>query len=215
MVHLSYRERAYQLIMEKLVNNEFSAGDKIREDLLAVEFQMSRTPVREAINRLTAAGLVTDIPRRGVFAADFSKNDLLEMIKVRESLEILAVSECIDHISQEELSELRSLLSDFKRAQELNDIKEQNRLDSLFHKSIARFSGNKKLIAYISELEDSMRIARASQNNHVVQNNKERSYQQHLNIYHAIEEKDKTAAINAVKINIHGMIEKLQLKSTN
>lgn len=211
MARLSYREQAYQLILNKLVNNEFSSGDKIREDLLAMEFNMSRTPVREAINRLTANGLVTDIPMRGVFARGFSNQDLLELIKVRESLEILAVRECIDRASEDDVEELKNILDEFHAAQQSDDIQEQNRLDALFHKRIAQFSGNTKLISFINELEDCMRIARAAQDIRMMSNNKERSYQQHLAIYEAIRDRNEDAAELAVKTNVRGMIEKLHI----
>ncbi len=55
--HPSLKEIAYDLVRRKIVNHEFEPGSRIREDLLASELSMSRTPVREAINRLVAEGL--------------------------------------------------------------------------------------------------------------------------------------------------------------
>lgn len=205
MEHLSLKESAYKIIKAKLLNLEFEPGCRIREDLLAQEISMSRTPVREAINQLSAEGLVNNIPRKGIFVIQFSPEEISGFLDIREALETLAIKNCIKKIHVGELELLENILQDFEDALAKNDYKKCNYLDSKFHLEIAKVSNNKKLIEFLGEIEDFMHITRAIEKKYQPKVKNELTLKEHKKILVAIKNKDEEEAKHAVQENIRTM----------
>ncbi|MCJ7565394.1 MAG: GntR family transcriptional regulator [Candidatus Aminicenantes bacterium] len=205
MEHLSLKEKAYRIIKEKLLKMEFEPGGRIREDLLAEEISMSRTPVREAINQLTAEGFINNIPRRGLFFIKIRQEEIKDLLDVREVLEILAVDKCIEKISAEQIKNLERILDEIERSLKAGAYGHCNELDSLFHQEIAKISRNKKLIDFCHDLEDYMHIARAIEKEKYTQNKIKRSHEEHRLIVKCIKNKDKLGAKKAIRNNIMSM----------
>lgn len=213
MIHSSLKQKAYELIREKILNNGFEPGERIREDNIAEEIAMSRTPVREAINQLVAEGFIINIPRRGLFLVKLSLEDLNHLLDVREPLEVLAVEKCIDNIDDRGLQRLEDILAQYKEALYASDFKAYSHLDSQFHQEIARITGNKKLVEFIATLEGFMRIARSMEPRPRSKEVRDRSFQQHYTIYERIKSRDKEGAVAAIRKNVQGIKEKLQEKA--
>ncbi|NLP43076.1 MAG: GntR family transcriptional regulator [Peptococcaceae bacterium] len=211
MEHLSLKESAYRIIKGKLLNLEYEPGSRIREDLLAQEISMSRTPVREAINQLSAEGFVNNIPRKGVFAIELSPEEIGDLLDVRESLEILAVEKCITKANDEQILILAKIIEGFESAWLMEDFKECNSLDSKFHLEIANISNNKKLIEFLKEIEDFMHIARAIEKKANAKAKNELTLKEHRNILEAIKNRDVEAAKEAIRVNIRTMKANLGL----
>ncbi len=93
-------------IEEAIVSGELAPGSVLRQEHLSEQFQVSRTPIREALRRLAALGLVSFVPNRGVRVRTLSREDLHEAFLVRAELESLATSIAADKITDEELAEL-------------------------------------------------------------------------------------------------------------
>jgi len=200
--HPSLKESAYNLIRDKLLNLEFAPGTRIREDFIAEEISMSRTPVREAINQLVSEGLIKSIPRKGLFFIELTPEEINELIDVRGALEALSVSKCIDSIDGEGLESLERIIRIAEKSLAKEDYKACNELDSQFHQEIVRLTGNQKLIRYLGEIEDFMHIARAMEKMTDARQKVERSIEQHWNIFDSIKARDKVKAIEAVAQNI-------------
>lgn len=87
---LSLADNAYQQLRDKLIMLDIRPGDPINDGLLATEFQMGRTPVREALKRLESDHLVVSYARRGTFATTVDITELADVSEIRELLEPLA-----------------------------------------------------------------------------------------------------------------------------
>jgi len=209
MEHLSLKEKAYQIIKEKLLSMEFQPGARIREDLLAEEIAISRTPVREAINKLIAEGFVENVPRRGLFFINIKKEEILDLLDAREALEILAVDKCIEKVSPDQIRMLEKILDDTGRALDADKFARCNELDSQFHLEIAKVSGNKKLIGFCREIEDYMRIARAVEKETQTKKKLQLALIEHHQILESIKNKDRAAAEAATRQNILSMRKNL------
>ncbi|NLI91924.1 MAG: GntR family transcriptional regulator [Peptococcaceae bacterium] len=209
MEHLSLKESAYRIIKEKLLNLEFEPGSRIREDLLAQEISMSRTPVREAVNQLSAEGFLNNIPRKGIFVMQLTSQEISDFLDIREALETLAIENCIRKIKEEQLKLLDSILSEFETALAKDNYKKCNMLDSKFHLEIANVSNNKKLIEFLGEIEDFMHIARAIEKKAQPKEKNILTLQEHKAILNAIQNKDVQGARDAIKVNIKTMKENL------
>ena len=211
MHHLSLKENAYKLIKGKILNDEFECGARIREDLLAEEISMSRTPVREAINQLSAEGFVKNIPRKGTYLVELNTDEILDMIDVRESLEILAVERCIDKIKPEQLQCLTDIHNEFHFLLSEGRYNECNELDSRFHREIAAISENQKLIGFLEEIENFMSITRTLEKKASPEIKNKLTLEEHLSILTYIRSKDKANAVKAIKENIETMKKNLGL----
>jgi len=205
MEHPSLKQSAYGIIKEKLLKGEIPQGERIREDMLAEEISMSRTPVREAINQLTAEGLVNNIPRKGIYPIELNDNKIKELLDVREVLETLSVVRCIESITQEGVEALKGILEEFGLMLSKGNYTECNELDSRFHREIAIISENGKLIKFLSEIEDFMHIARSIEKKTFAEDKNRITLREHKKILDCIIRKDKDGAVNAVKENIARM----------
>src|SRR5436305_14286372 len=109
-------DRAYVELRDRIVTLRIAPGAPIDEDLLGQELQMGRTPVREAIKRLSLENLVTVFPRRGTFASEINITDLAQISDVRVQLEGHAAYRAAERITAEQRSELDGLLAALERS---------------------------------------------------------------------------------------------------
>ena len=207
MQHLGLKQRAYNIIKSKLLSLEFDPGSRIREDILAEEISMSRTPVREAINQLAAEGFIEIVPRKGLFAVQLTLNEIKGLIDVRECLEKLALQKCIEKIDDEQIDKLRQLIDQFAEALGKEKYNECNQLDSDFHIAIAKVSNNKKLIEFILEIEEFMHIVRNLEKKRDAKARSTNALKQHEIIFRRIKDRDLSGAIAELENNIRSMKE--------
>ena len=106
--NLSLGSRAYQELKQIILEGQVAPGKKLKEGDLAEALGISRTPVREAINRLEKEGLVEIFPQRGAFVVEFTEKDVFELFLIRENLEGLAARLAAEKISESSLAKLQS-----------------------------------------------------------------------------------------------------------
>ena len=212
MKHKSLNETAYEIIRDKILKGEFSLGSRLREDLLAEEISMSRTPVREAINRLVADGLIINRVRKGLYLIQPEDHEIEDYIDIRNALEQLAVEKCIRNLTKEQKEELEGNLKKFVSAFERGDYEKCNVLDAEFHQIIARISGNKKLLQMLKDLSVFFQLVRHTEKLTQPREKNERTIEEHSKIAEAIFAGDVEAAREAVTENIETMRNNLHLK---
>ena len=105
----SLKENAYDLNKERILNGTYVSNDIIDEKDLAAELRTSRTPVREALIALAQEGFIEILPKRGVFVAPFSYNDILAVFQIRELLEPWLIKTYGPLLTEEELRLERKL----------------------------------------------------------------------------------------------------------
>ena len=97
------RDLVYEKLQQSLLEEKFNPGDKITEKEIAEELGVSRTPVREALYRLAATGLIKIIPHRGFIVSKWTVKELKDVMAVRMLLEKLAKKLAIENILPEEI----------------------------------------------------------------------------------------------------------------
>src|SRR5512139_3162319 len=112
--NLSLGSRAYQELRRIILEGQVGPGKKLNEGELAKALGISRTPIREAINRLEKEGLVEIFPQRGAFVVQFTEEDVYELFLIRENLEGLAARLATGKITPASLAKLESCLEGFK-----------------------------------------------------------------------------------------------------
>jgi DNA-binding GntR family transcriptional regulator len=156
------REQAYKHIHGKLLAGELPAGHVLSEHSLAREIGISRTPVREAIQRLEQEGVLEQIPRYGTIVRRPERRDLEELYQLREALEPYAVAQATGRLGTEDLVTLGKLCDEIgiiaaalkKAPQTALTVAQMRRLlsaDLGFHMVLIRASGNRRLMKIIAD----------------------------------------------------------------
>ena len=135
-------ERAYSQLRDRIVTLQIAPGAPINEDALGREFEMGRTPVREAIQRLALENLVTVFPRRGTFASEINITDLAAISDVRVVLEGHAAYRAAERITPAQLVELEALLEELRSGGEGGDAEALMALDARVHRLVHRCAAN-------------------------------------------------------------------------
>ena len=150
----------YADLKEMAVNFGIRPGERINEVALAKELNASRTPLREALNRLLAERLIDFQPGRGFFCRELDPNSIFELYELRTILETSAVRLACERASDDDIAVLR----DGPFADGLNyagrTVREVTTLDETFHLAIARLSGNSELVRQLKHINERTRFIR-------------------------------------------------------
>ena len=137
--------KAYDAIRRAILDGQYSPGSALREEQLAGEVGVSRTPVREALRRLHSDGLVESVRNSGTFVSDLSDADLLEIFELRAVLEAYVARKAARVIADDALAELERLAATMEAA--TGDEEERRRifgpLNTAFHTVILKASSSR------------------------------------------------------------------------
>lgn len=142
---LSLTEEIASIIRERILNGQYGSGERIKENQIAEQLKVSRTPIREAFKQLEQEGLIELIPNRGCFALGFTKRDIEDIYAVRAAVEVLAVERAVNRITEEETARLQEtfdLMEFYTNKGNSGKVMELNRT---FHQDIYSASGSRFL----------------------------------------------------------------------
>lgn len=209
----SLRERAYLHIQQKISTGELVPGNAVSELALASMLGISRTPVREAFNRLISEGILEHSPNRGVTVTRLTRQDIVELYELREVLEVFAVQKAARQNPQQadlnKLNELNDAIFALKEElvqtgkPELDE--EQMRrfvsYDLGTHMLLMRMAANMRMQRVVSDTRLLIRIFSMPRRGHNLAL-LENVYQQHVAVTRAITEHDDRAASQSISIHI-------------
>jgi GntR family transcriptional regulator, rspAB operon transcriptional repressor len=152
-------KQIYEHIKADISALELKPGDPLQELELAARYGGSRTPVREALTRLLHEGLVVR-SGRGYAVTTFAPEDVRHLYEIREALERMAVRLAIERATDAQLAALVEELDAHQPTIDRGDVATFNHLDSSFHLSLARASGNPLLEDELRRLHDKVKIVR-------------------------------------------------------
>ena len=190
--HSNLSQRIYEILKNQIINEELAPGERLLDDKLASSFGVSRTPVREALTRLTSEGLVEIIPRSGIYVKKLTRKDVEEIYKIRKVLEGLAAREATSIIDDKKLEQLDLLLKKAKRSLNSDDYQPCIDFDVALHNSIMKNCQNSRLHSIITNLNTLIHVFRVR-----VARNKEKARQalnEHKAILNAIKARDPEKA---------------------
>lgn len=194
-------DRVYQSLREDILSNRLPPETPLQEMSLAEALDVSRGPIREALRRLDAEGLVSVIPRRGAVVSSLSREEFLDAYRVREALEVLAVQLATPMLASEDLSELAQLHHDMERFAAADDVDSFFAANTAFHALIVDRSENGKLQEIYHPLIDQMR--RYQLRSVSLRGGMGRSCDEHGRILEAMQEGRAEEAANLLREHIH------------
>lgn len=195
--HRGTQKDAYALILEAIDSHVYKPGDRLVESELAERFGVSRTPIREALQRLETQSLLTR-DGRSLIVASLDHSQLSELYVVRGELEGLAARLAARHAAPEEIKVLRDLMAE--DAKLVDDPKAMSRANRRFHKQIHLASHNRFLVQQLDLVHRSMALLATT--SIAAEGRGHETLQEHEAIVAAIEAGDGDAAYKALRDHI-------------
>jgi len=152
--HRPLREIVYEELKMQIMTGKIEPGTRMMEVELAEDMGVSRTPVREAIRKLEKEGLVVIEPRRGAYASQLTKKDMLDILLVREAMEGLAAYLAVQNISEEQKKRIVEVAKAYDEALANGDTAALVDNDTEFHTILVEASGNRILLSMIEQLQE-------------------------------------------------------------
>lgn len=160
--HVDLGQQAYKILKELIFKREFKGGQKLDLNFLSREMNISRTPVKDAINQLENDGLVEVIPRKGTYIKKIEVKDIIDMMEMRLMMELWSINHYEGQKACKVVHQLKGILHQSKKLieDETFDYEAFLNCDSQFHFSIIKACGNGKMTGTYSSMNSSYQIAR-------------------------------------------------------
>jgi DNA-binding GntR family transcriptional regulator len=191
-------EQTYNALRDAIQTGKLKPGTRLREVELAEWLGMSRTPVREALNRLESDGLIMNEPHRGMVVTELDRRMIGELYVMRQVLEGTAAALAARHASDEEIAALRQIAN---RDEDIGD--DPKRLaanNRLFHKTLYQSAHNRYLLKTLNTLRESMALL--GDTTLALPGRSKTALKEHQAIIAAIEDHDPVAAEEATVAHI-------------
>lgn len=155
--HRNMTDKVLLALQYKIIRRELKPNQRIYVDELSKEFNISQTPIREALYKLEGMNLVEIKPRKGIYITSFSKQDILEILEIRKALENLAIQRISD-ISEDLIEKMKENLRLFRETINTEDFVANNKIDKAFHLLVMEASGSKQLSRIYKDLHSHISI---------------------------------------------------------
>jgi len=197
-------------IREAIVMGEYEPGQKLSESALSEHFQVSRTPIREALKQLEREGLVEIIPRVGTCVTKPTVQELRELFTLKEVLEGLAAGLFAEKGNVAEIQKVRQSVADMEEAIRTSDNKLYVQANSIFHDTILEGANNSKLSYMLNLL-----LNQIPYNRYVFITigdpvRREQSLREHQAILEAIDKGDRMEAEKTMREHVKASGEELR-----
>ena len=196
--HGARGEHAYRRLRDAIRQGELKPGQRIMEIEMADWLRVSRTPVRDAIRRLEAEGMLRHEPRNGLVVASLDRQAVLELYVMRETLEGTAARLCARHASDMEVMDLVELVERERGLQ--GNVEALPRHNRLFHEAIHRGAHNRYLEKSLAAVNDSMGLL--GNPLMLLPHRAQAALDEHADIARAIERRDPEAADEAARRHV-------------
>jgi DNA-binding GntR family transcriptional regulator len=192
-------EQVYDYLRRGIVTGQFLPGQRLNLDELEAQLKISKMPIKEAIGRLAAEGLLDIQARRGTYIGRVEARDLAETFEVRRALEMLAGELAAQRVTKAEITRLRGLIAQMEASQ---DVGEHLDLNFQFHGLIVELSDNRKLIEMYHRLRVPIQVAGIHYRSEDWVQRVAQEQKEHRAIVRALEQKDAEAVSRAISQHI-------------
>ncbi|WP_170388132.1 GntR family transcriptional regulator [Ruegeria atlantica] len=143
----------YADLKERILSGDLPGETPLRQDNIAVNYNVSKIPVREALRRLENEGLVTFRPRRGAIVRSLSNDEVLHLMDIRIALECRALELAVPNMIESDFTSIRKLLDDYAVRTEVSEWSE---LNQQFHQAIYEPCGNREILTLIASVQQKL-----------------------------------------------------------
>lgn len=199
------KDVVYESLRKTLIEGKIPVGERFIEKEYSDRLNISRTPVRDSLKQLEAEGLIKYIPRTGVIVNRITRDDVIEIYKIRNSLELLVATESMKHITQTDAENIYKLLDMTELANKEGKTDEVIHLFTKFNNQLYDLSNMKILPTMISNLNSYLhrfRIISIEDSSR-----REKALLEHKQIIDAIVAKDRYLAEMIIKKHLYDSLD--------
>ena len=147
---VSLNQITYESLKQAILDSHLRPGNKLTHESLAQLLGVSRTPIREALERLYQEGFLVKLPRRGFFVAEIGVSEARELYELREAVETHCLALSMSKgLTNAQLNQLEELNNKYCELLKPNGTRDRLVVDRDFHMMLARFAGNQLLLAVL------------------------------------------------------------------
>jgi DNA-binding GntR family transcriptional regulator len=185
--------RIYLTLRDRAMRYEMRPGERINEQELGRELGVSRTPLREALNRLESEGFLLFVMNKGFFRKPISVDEVVDLYQVRVALERRAVFLATTRASDEEIASVGKYWGSIMQCAPQMNVEEMLSADEEFHRQLVALSHNRELSMFLEQVTRRIHIARHIDVEQSDWNN--RAFDAHTRLVELIARRDKEAAL--------------------
>lgn len=200
---MTLAEQVYFDLKNSIITHQIQPGSRLNEIELAGHYQVSPTPVREALSKLRGDGLVQYRGWQGAYVIQLQLKDISHLYDIRCELECLALKEAAEAINKDELEQLKIFLLKYK---DRNDFQSRDEANEKFHGFFMEKSGNQWLKLMLDDLKDILLMARYPL---MKVRTGENSHNQHLKVIEHLQNNDLTLALEMMAEHINSVRKEL------
>jgi DNA-binding GntR family transcriptional regulator len=187
-------QHIYEKLRNMILNFEVQPNSRLTETELANYFNVSRTPIREALQRLANEGLITIRPKQGCFVRSMDLEEFTDYYQIRVSLEMLSLELACTNMSDEALKNLCKVWEQDTAEDDDGKAEQVAGLDEAFHIKLAEGGGNQALMKLLIDINNRIRIVRRL--DFTDQERIRKTYEEHYRILQYLLKRDIQAAKN-------------------
>jgi DNA-binding GntR family transcriptional regulator len=153
-------DRVHKELRGMAMTFRFLPGERLNEAILAKELGVSRTPLREALNRLSTEGFLTFSANNGFFRKPLDVKEIFDLYEFRMQLELSAVRLAVERATDEQLCEIEQFLAESAREEPTRTIDDLVTLDEQFHEMVMKLTGNLQMLASLRNINARIQFVR-------------------------------------------------------
>ena len=147
------KDQVYKIIKMRIIERYYKPGQWLQENDLAAQLNVSRSPVRAALKSLVHDGLVIEIPNKGVFVRDFSRDDIRNIYDMRCMMESYAITSSPKHLQSAICDSLNMMVDQLDKFHRQDDLNGYIKVDARLHETIIGLGGNSLLGSTYQQLD--------------------------------------------------------------
>lgn len=148
------RDIAYEQLKHAIITGQIPAGSRIVETAYADRLHISRTPLREALQKLERDGLVEYVLHRGVMVRAFTISDVEEIFAIRNAMMMLLLPSVVENAKEEDIDKLYHIVEEIDQALEAGNMERTAELNRAFHKGLEQLSDKRRIMRVIESQEE-------------------------------------------------------------